>query len=78
MCMCRRSTRGKINMEYYFAWWNVENLFDIENYEHRSDKLKRTIKNELKGWTEEILDKKLTQLADIIHSMNQGKGPDLL
>ena len=78
MCMCKRKKRGKINMEYYFAWWNVENLFDVENYENRSDKLKRTIKNELKGWSEEVLDKKLTQLADIIHSMNHGKGPDLL
>ena len=65
-------------MEFYFAWWNVENLFDVENYEKRTDKLKRTIKNELKGWNDEILDKKLTQLASIINEMNDKKGPDLL
>ncbi len=65
-------------MEYYLAWWNVENLFDVEDYEQRSEKLKRTIKNELKGWTQDVLDKKLAQLADIIQNMNEKKGPDLL
>jgi predicted extracellular nuclease len=65
-------------MEYYFAWWNVENLFDVEDYEHRTDKLKRAIGKEVTGWTAEILDKKLVQLAEIITGMNDSKGPDLL
>jgi len=34
--------------EYYVAWWNLENLFDLETA-LRSDKLKRTIQKELKG-----------------------------
>ncbi|MHA1212787.1 MAG: endonuclease/exonuclease/phosphatase family protein [Candidatus Heimdallarchaeota archaeon] len=63
---------------YYIAWWNVENLFDSENYKDRSDKLKRTLGNEIKGWNDLILNKKLRQLADVIESMNNDKGPDLI
>ncbi|MHA1126319.1 MAG: endonuclease/exonuclease/phosphatase family protein [Candidatus Heimdallarchaeota archaeon] len=73
-----RDTEQMTNSEYYIAWWNVENLFDVEDYEHRTDKLQRTIGNEVKGWTAEILDKKLSRLSDIINSMNDNKGPDLL
>ena len=64
-------------MEYYVAWWNLENLFDTENAS-RSDKLKRSIKRELKGWNKKILNKKLSQLSKIITLMNDGKGPDIL
>jgi predicted extracellular nuclease len=63
--------------EYYAAWWNLENLFDTENAQ-RSDKLKRTIQNELKGWNEAILDCKISQLSKIILKMNDGDGPDIL
>lgn len=44
--------------EYFIASWNLENLFDVENSPNRTDKLQRTLKDELKGWTEDILDKK--------------------
>ena len=64
--------------EYYVAWWNLENLFDIENSPNRSDKLNRVLAKELRGWTEEILDKKIGQLSKIISKMNDNKGPDLL
>ena len=64
--------------EYSIAWWNVENLFEIEDYPNRSDKLRRTLKNELRGWTKEILDKKISQLSKIISKMNNGNGPDIL
>ncbi len=64
--------------EYYIAWWNVENLFEVEDYPNRSEKLRRTLKNELKGWTKEILDKKISQLSKIISKMNNGNGPDIL
>jgi endonuclease/exonuclease/phosphatase family metal-dependent hydrolase len=64
--------------EYYIAWWNVENLFEVEGYPNRSDKLRRTLKNELKGWTGEILDKKISQLSKIISKMNNSNGPDIL
>lgn len=64
--------------EYFVAWWNLENLFDREDSPDRSDKLKRTLAKELKGWTQSILDKKITQLAKIISELNNNVGPDLI
>lgn len=63
--------------EYYVAFWNVENLFDIEDSPRRSEKLQRTLAGELKGWTQDVLDAKIKQLASIITQFNDGKGPDL-
>ncbi len=65
-------------MSYYAAWWNVENLFDTENSTARTDKLQRTLANELNGWDDTLLSKKVNQLAAIINRMNEDKGPDLL
>lgn len=65
-------------MSYYIAWWNVENLFDLENSAERSEKLQRTLGNELRGWDETVLSKKVDQLATIVNRMNEEKGPDLL
>lgn len=64
--------------EYYIAWWNLENLFDVENSPNRSDKLARTLQKELKGWNRAVLTKKINQLAKIISMMNSSKGPDVL
>jgi hypothetical protein len=64
--------------EYYIAWWNVENLFEVEDFLGRSDKLRRTLENELKGWTNEILNRKISQLSRIISQMNNSRGPDIL
>lgn len=64
--------------DYYVAFWNLENLFDVSNSPRRTDKLKRAIGKELKGWTKARMKKKLKQLASIIKQMNSGKGPDLL
>jgi hypothetical protein len=61
----------------YCAWWNLENLFDTEDAV-RTDKLKKAIGKDLVGWTAEILDKKLNQLAKIINKMNDDKGPDII
>lgn len=63
--------------DLYVAWWNLENLFDTETAS-RTDKLTRQLKDELKGWTQAILNKKLTQLASIIEKMNDDQGPDIL
>lgn len=63
---------------YCLMWWNVENLFDIENSPRRTDKLQRTLQKELKGWTESILAKKIAQLAKIISKVNGNNGPDVL
>lgn len=64
-------------MNYYLAWWNVENLFDRVTAP-RSDKLKSQLKSELKGWTAAVMQRKVSQLASIITQMNAGRGPDLL
>lgn len=64
--------------DYNVMWWNVENLFDIESSPNRTEKLQRTLKNELKGWTQVILDAKINQLSKIISKVNQGQGPDIL
>ncbi|MFE7779279.1 endonuclease/exonuclease/phosphatase family protein [Streptomyces sp. NPDC057445] len=62
----------------YVAWWNVENLFDEENSPRRSEKLTRALGNDLRGWTPELRDRKISQLASVIAQMNTGQGPDLL
>jgi endonuclease/exonuclease/phosphatase family metal-dependent hydrolase len=60
------------------AWWNVENLFDVEGSPARSDKLNRTLRGELAGWSETLLTRKIKNLAAIIGQLNGGRGPDLL
>jgi predicted extracellular nuclease len=61
----------------FLAFWNVENLFDLETAE-RSEKLRKILGNNLKGWNEEVLGSKLQQLAMVIRSLNNGAGPDFL
>lgn len=63
--------------EYYIAFWNVENLFDVEDSPRRSEKLQRVLADELQGWTKTLLNRKIHQLASIILQMNEGTGPDL-
>lgn len=62
----------------HLAWWNVGNLFDVEDSPDRLAWLQEKLKPELSRWTAAILDRKLTQLATIIQRMNGGKGPDIL
>jgi endonuclease/exonuclease/phosphatase family metal-dependent hydrolase len=63
---------------YYVAFWNLENLFDIEHSPRRSEKLERAIGRDLVGWDQARLDRKVAQLASIISQMNGGQGPDVL
>lgn len=63
---------------YYIAWWNVENLFDEEDSPRRSDKLTRALGKSIQGWTAELRDRKIGQLASVIAQMSEGAGPDLL
>lgn len=65
-------------VKHYLAFWNLENLFDIEDSPRRSEKLARAVGQDLKGWTPALLDRKVAQLAAIICQMNAGRGPDLL
>jgi predicted extracellular nuclease len=64
--------------EYFVAWWNVENLFDVENSPFRSNRLKQALGDELNGWNDFVLNKKLEQLAKVISKMNDNNGPDIL
>jgi len=67
-----------MSSQYRIAFWNLENLFDIENSPRRGDKLQRAIGKDLEGWTQARLDRKVSQLASIIRQMNGGRGPDML
>ncbi len=64
--------------EYFIAWWNVENLFDVEDSEQRPLRLREILKEELIGWNGEVLNNKLSQLAKAVSKMNADNGPDIL
>ena len=66
--------------QYQFAFWNLENLFDVESAppKRRGDKVKRAIGDAIEGWTKALLDRKVSQLASVIRRMNGGRGPDPL
>ena len=59
-------------------WWNLENLFDIENSPRRSPFLQKVLGRELRGWTQSILDTKINNLTSVITKFNEGIGPDVL
>lgn len=65
-------------MEYFFAWWNLENLFDLEDSAERPEWLQNRLRSELAGWNADVLDTKLEQLAGVIRQLNDNRGPDLL
>jgi len=63
---------------YSITFWNLENLFDVENSPRRGDKLKRAIGKDLIGWSQSNLNRKISQLSSIIVQLNNGNGPDIL
>lgn len=63
---------------HFLAWWNLENLFDVENSKDRPLWLQNQLRNYLKGWTQALLDKKLANQSRIINGMNMGAGPDII
>jgi hypothetical protein len=64
--------------EHYIAFWNLENLFDVDRSPGRPEWLQRQLRSELAGWDEAVLGRKISQLASIIGQMNGGLGPDVL
>jgi predicted extracellular nuclease len=64
--------------KHCIAWWNVENLFDVQNSPNRPAWLQSKLNSELAGWTAAVLDLKINQIASVIMLMNQGKGPDII
>lgn len=63
---------------HHIYWWNVENLFDIENSPRRPDWLQKSLRSELKGWTQAVFETKLYNLVSIIQQFNSNNGPDIL
>ena len=63
---------------YYIAFWNVENLFDVDGSPERPEWLQRALARELAGWNAEVMALKIARLAHIIRQMNGGAGPDVL
>jgi hypothetical protein len=64
--------------QHRIVFWNLENLFDVEDSPRRSEKLQRILRSELSGWSQALLDAKSGQLAAILRQVNGGIGPDLL
>jgi len=64
--------------QLYAGWWNLENLFDSASSKHRPERMRSRLASELEGWTEEVLERKIERLAEVIRTMNDGSGPDLL
>lgn len=64
--------------KYYLSWWNVENLFDVQDSNHRPGWLQSALNNELEGWNDEVLQQKINNLSSIIRGLNNGTGPDIL
>ncbi len=67
-----------MEQQYCFAWWNLENLFDVDGALDRPEWLQKELKGELKEWNATALMQKLSQIAQVITAMNNGAGPDLI
>ena len=64
--------------KHFIIWWNLENLFDIEDSLDRPEWLANSLKSELAGWTSDVLEQKIDNIVSIIKQMNLGQGPDLM
>lgn len=65
-------------VEHFVAFWNLENLFGPEDHPPRIDWIKARIRNDLRGWTPALYQRKLAQLSRIIVQMKSAQGPDIL
>jgi endonuclease/exonuclease/phosphatase family metal-dependent hydrolase len=63
--------------EFHATFWNVENLFDLED-DPAVELDEEFTPESPKRWTAERLDRKLNNLASIIRKLNSGRGPDML
>ena len=76
LCYAISPAKNKSADTLFIASWNVENLFDTIDDPGKSDE--EFLPGSEKNWTNEKLSKKLSDLAEVIHSMNGKKGPDIL
>ncbi|MFQ6026598.1 MAG: endonuclease/exonuclease/phosphatase family protein [Dehalococcoidia bacterium] len=63
---------------HFVAFWNLENLFAPEGFPDREPWLAQRLASDLRGWTQELFETKIEQLASIIRQMNEARGPDIL
>lgn len=64
--------------DYFIGFWNLENLFAPEGFPAREPWIAKKNAKDLKGWSQALFDRKVSQLNRIISQMNGGSGPDLL
>ena len=60
----------------FVAFWNLENLYDTIDDPNKDDQ--EFLRDGLKEWTQERLDKKMYNIARVFNSMNDGKIPDVI
>lgn len=68
--------QNKKSSQIFVANWNLENLFDTVNDPQKDDD--EFLPEGPSQWTQERLNNKLSNLAKVIRSMNDGHGPDIL
>jgi endonuclease/exonuclease/phosphatase family metal-dependent hydrolase len=61
--------------EYLFCFWNVENLFD-DRVDHRNEADRPY--DEWFGKNPDVFRRKLGNLVEVLCSLNNGKGPDII
>ena len=65
-------------MDYLLASWNLENLFAPEHHPGREEWIAKAVARELAGWTPELFQRKVDQLAAVASGFGAGEGADLL
>jgi hypothetical protein len=65
-------------MPYRIGFWNLENLFAPEHFPHREPWIAPAVASDLRGWTEALFQRKVSQRATGITQLASGTGPDLL
>ncbi len=64
--------------KYHISFWNLENLFAPQGYPAREPWIAKRMAKDLEGWSVELFERKIEQLAKIIVQMNNNTGTDLL
>ena len=70
------SQAAKTQDTLFIAFWNLENLFDTVDDPAKNDE--EFLPNSNLEWTQQRFDKKIYNLARVIRSMNENRGPDIL
>lgn len=65
-------------MTYQVGFWNLENLFAPEDFPERESWIASAVGSSLRGWTETLFQRKISQLASIIAQFSNNAGPDIL